>query len=73
MPAISDFSWWSVELCIVVALLGVTTLLYRRIRPGHLPYPPGPKGLPVVGMMLNFPQDQPWIKFKEWSKDYGSC
>ncbi|TFK73143.1 cytochrome P450 [Pluteus cervinus] len=72
MPAISDFSWWPIELCITVGLLGVTAFLYRRIKPGHLPYPPGPKGLPVVGMMLSFPQDQPWIKFKEWSKEYGS-
>ena len=42
-----------------------------RSRSGHLPLPPGPPGLPLIGNMLDYPKDSPWMAFKELSKQYG--
>lgn len=46
--------------------------LKKLSRPG-LPLPPGPKGYPIIGNMLDIPKDLPWKTFKEWTKVYGLC
>ncbi|KAF9260384.1 cytochrome P450 [Marasmius fiardii PR-910] len=33
--------------------------------------PPGPKGLPVVGNVLDMPKGQEWKTFAEWGRQYG--
>ena len=35
------------------------------------PLPPGPKGLPIIGNILDVPTTSPWKTFHEWSKLYG--
>ena len=47
---------------------------YRRnvaSNPKRLPYPPGPKRLPVVGNLLEMPLEYPWLTYTEWAKKYG--
>lgn len=36
-----------------------------------LPRPPGPKGLPVLGNLLQMPRTHLWEKALEWRKDHG--
>ncbi|KAK7678433.1 hypothetical protein QCA50_018493 [Cerrena zonata] len=36
-----------------------------------LPLPPGPKGYPIIGNLLQMPSTTPWKTFREWSKLYG--
>ncbi|KAJ7624503.1 cytochrome P450 [Roridomyces roridus] len=50
-----------------VALLGI----YKIFNKSSLPLPPGPKGLPFIGNMLQLPADRQWIQFTEWAKQYG--
>lgn len=40
------------------ALLAITALLFlvRRRRSAKLPYPPGPKGYPIIGNLFDIPQ-----------------
>jgi hypothetical protein len=51
----------------------VSALGYRHRR-GRLPYPPGPRGLPLIGHFLTFPKNFVWLTFTEWGQKYGgSC
>ncbi|KAH8112981.1 cytochrome P450 [Phellopilus nigrolimitatus] len=45
--------------------------LYKR-RTATPKYPPGPKGLPLVGNYFEMPPDKEWEKAKEWGEQYGS-
>jgi cytochrome P450 len=56
-------------------LLGVliSATLYYLSRPkSRGPLPPGPKGLPLLGNMLQLPKSRPWVKMEEWTREYGS-
>ena len=47
---------------------------WRKSFPSRsLPLPPGPKGWPFVGNLLQAPINLPWKIFYEWSKVYGLC
>ncbi|KAF7314436.1 Cytochrome P450 [Mycena kentingensis (nom. inval.)] len=42
-----------------------------RANPGRLPYPPGPRPLPLVGNVPDIPQTFPWLTYTEWGRKYG--
>ena len=35
------------------------------------PYPPGPKGLPILGNALDIDMNEPHLTYTEWGKTYG--
>ncbi|KAF8645514.1 hypothetical protein AX16_007798 [Volvariella volvacea WC 439] len=37
----------------------------------RLPLPPGPKGLPIIGNLRQFPKQTPWLTYESWAKTYG--
>ncbi|KAF9062871.1 cytochrome P450 [Rhodocollybia butyracea] len=51
-------------LCILIALRPFTR---RR----HPPMPPGPKGWPVIGNLLDLPPTHGWEVFSDWGKKWG--
>ncbi|KAA1474623.1 cytochrome P450 [Dentipellis sp. KUC8613] len=53
---------------IVVFLALVRRLLKPR---GSAPLPPGPKGYPVIGNLLDMPQSKEWLVFASWAEKYG--
>jgi hypothetical protein len=43
-----------------------------RQNPHRLPLPPGPKGLPLLGNILQLPQTVPWEGYDKLCKEYGT-
>ncbi|EPQ56876.1 cytochrome P450 [Gloeophyllum trabeum ATCC 11539] len=43
----------------------------RASNPSTLPYPPGPKPLPIVGNHFDIPKKTPWKTYAAWGRDYG--
>ena len=53
--------------------LGILFLvvLWRLVSRKTPSMPPGPRGLPLLGNVLNMPTTESWLVFAEWAKIYG--
>ena len=56
-----------VPMCSLAAFLAIRD--YHR-RQG-LPYPPGPRPLPLIGNVLDIPKEFSWLSYTQLSKKYG--
>lgn len=56
---------------IAVFFLSLLLSPKKSNRPAGPQEPPGPKGKPLVGNLLDVPPYHSWFKFQEWSKQYG--
>jgi len=59
-----------VILTITIIALGVIIVIRQRHRPSH-PYPPGPRGRPLIGNVADMPKDYLWLTFFRWGKING--
>ncbi|KAG2033215.1 cytochrome P450 [Suillus americanus] len=68
MSSISNVTWLN-----LLCLTGVGIYLVKRvvIRKNPAPYPPGPRGWPLIGNILDMPRIKPWLTFTEWGHKYG--
>ncbi|KAF8868343.1 cytochrome P450 [Infundibulicybe gibba] len=55
----------------VVSLCAALYLASRKVNARRLPLPPGPKGLPFIGNLLDVPGHHQWFVFDDWAKKYG--
>ena len=62
---------WATFSSLLCAVILKATFITHRRNPGGLPLAPGPKGLPIIGNLLDMPLDKPWLIYNEWSKTYG--
>ncbi|KZS92732.1 cytochrome P450 [Sistotremastrum niveocremeum HHB9708] len=61
-----------VSTALIFAVLLIPRISYRKKESEHLPYPPGPQGLPIIGSILQMPQKDQWHTFAEWARKYGN-
>ena len=56
-----------------LAILGIFSLLYRfgSVRRTSLQLPPGPKGLSLIGNILDLQDDDMWETARKWGDKYG--
>ncbi|KAG7451809.1 cytochrome P450 [Guyanagaster necrorhizus] len=57
---------------IFIVLVGLIFVwdLFRRTR-HNAPFPPGPRGLPLIGNLLDMPSEKEWLSFAKWGEKYG--
>ncbi len=55
---------WLPFLVILVVICVIRRYTFSRL-------PPGPRGLPIVGNILDMPTTKPWLTFARWSELYG--
>jgi hypothetical protein len=64
-------------LSIVYCLLALSFLVALRAfrdyqKRGGLPYPPGPRPLPIIGNLLDIPKESSWFTYTQLAKKYGT-
>ena len=71
MPPAQMFSSL-VTLDIVLSLAGLV-FVWRlfHLRSRHPPLPPGPRGIPFIGNLLDMPSEKEWLTFAKWGEEYG--
>ncbi|KAJ3560787.1 hypothetical protein NP233_g10605 [Leucocoprinus birnbaumii] len=69
---ISFFDMGSLDLCLSASSFLLALYLYLKKR-NSLPLPPGPKGWPIIGNLLNMPTGGfEWKTYHEWSKKFDT-
>ena len=60
-------------LTLIVTLLLFAIYVFRCfiLQSRSPPLPPGPKGLPFVGNILDMPSEKEWLTFAKWGEIYG--
>jgi hypothetical protein len=59
-------TWFTLPTALLCAFL-----IIIKIRSNSGRNPPGPKQLPLIGNVLDFPKQRPWEVFATWQKLYG--
>jgi hypothetical protein len=65
-------SWMYFGSALVVVTTAIAFILLREKRTsGSLPYPPGPKGYPIMGNIFDLPENPLWEGLTKMAQDYG--
>jgi hypothetical protein len=52
-------------------LSAIAYLLLQRRKQSRPPFPPGPKGLPLIGNLRDLPNEDQWLTYEKWGQDFG--
>ncbi|KAF8799108.1 cytochrome P450 [Phlegmacium glaucopus] len=62
----------NLKLVICLSLGLIVYFYFTKSQRSSLPLPPGPKKLPLLGNLLDFPTSSEWLKYAEWAKEFDS-
>ncbi|KAL0949180.1 hypothetical protein HGRIS_009258 [Hohenbuehelia grisea] len=68
MSLITYYTQFSAILILLVVFALLAKVLRRRSSPR---LPPGPKGLPLIGNVLDMPSTHEWLTFAKWGETWG--
>ncbi|KAK0491976.1 cytochrome P450 [Armillaria luteobubalina] len=54
-----------------VGLTSVAWFIFYRLH-HNAPFPPGPRGLPLAGNLLDLPSEKEWLTFTKWGETYDN-
>ncbi|KAI0052367.1 CyP450 monooxygenase [Auriscalpium vulgare] len=60
-----------VDVIAAVAVLLLLRAVQTRNKKTHLPYPPGPRRLPLIKNLFDLSNTAPWVTYAHWRKQYG--
>ena len=66
-----EMSFTYVQLFVAFLLSAIVYRLLQGRRRPRLPFPPGPKGHPLIGNLRDMPAQYQWLKYEEWGNDLG--
>ena len=69
MPVV--FQSLTLDILILVFSLTAFSAIYDYQRRRGVPYPPGPRPLPLIGNLLNIPKEFSWLTFSQLSNKHG--
>ncbi|KAH8810091.1 cytochrome P450 [Flagelloscypha sp. PMI_526] len=61
----------TIDPALILIPLILSFVIWRQKKDSPVPYPPGPKGLWLLGNLFDFPRSHPWETFTEWKHQYG--
>lgn len=68
---VSSPLFYLVTLLTSVLLLWVKSAISRLEQRHSSVHPPGPKGLSIVGNVLDVPATSAWLVYEQWARTYG--
>ncbi|KAF5329779.1 hypothetical protein D9619_009098 [Psilocybe cf. subviscida] len=63
--------WMAISILTIITLKLTKLLSDIKRNPARLPLPPGPKGYPIIGNILDMPRSNQWRVYDDWAKTYG--
>ena len=60
---------WTLVVAFTILCVVWLKQLFNRPR---LPLPPGPKGLPVIGNLLDLANEKVYVKARDWAREFGT-
>jgi hypothetical protein len=65
LPSIVDFFF-------ILSFLIALRALHNHQKRRRLPYPPGPRPLPIIGNLLDIPRESSWLAYTPFAKKHGT-